>query len=63
MPQLTPQYIVDNSGQRISVVIPMAEFEELMEDLSDLATVAERREEPAIGHDELLAGLKRDGLI
>jgi hypothetical protein len=34
-----------------------------LEDIEDLATVAERREEPTISHEALLAELKRDGLI
>jgi len=47
----------------VSVVIPLAEFEELLEDLNDLAIAAERRDEPSIAHNELLAGLQRDGII
>ena len=43
--------------------MPIEEFEELLEDVEDLAAVAERRDEPTISHDELLAELKRDGLI
>ena len=63
MTQLQPQYIIDSAGQRVSVVIPIAEFEELLEDLNDLAAIAERRDEPSISHEEVIAGLKRDGLI
>jgi hypothetical protein len=63
MTQLHTQYITDSTGQRVSVVIPLAEFEELLEDLNDLATAAERRDEPSISHNELLAGLQRDGII
>jgi len=63
MTQLQPQYITDSAGQRVSVVIPVAEFEELLEDLNDLAAIAERRDEPSISHEEVIAGLKRDGLI
>jgi len=63
MTQLHPQYITDSAGQRVSVVIPVAEFEELLEDLSDLAAIAERRDEPTISHEDLLAGLKRDGIL
>jgi len=56
---LHPQYIVDAANQKHSVILPLAEFEALMEDLEDLAAVAERREEPAISHDQLLAELKK----
>ncbi len=34
-----------------------------MEDIEDLAAVAERREEPVISHEQLLTELKRDGLL
>jgi hypothetical protein len=65
MPPLTlhPQYIVDAVNQKHSVILPLAEFEALMENLEDLAAVAERREEPALSHDQLLAELKKDGLL
>jgi len=60
---LHPQYIVDESNQKHSVILPLAEFEALMEDIADLAAVAERREEPTISHDDLLVELKKDGLL
>ena len=60
---LNPQYITNEAGEKISVVLPISKFEELLEDLEDLAVVAERRDEPTISHEELLAGLKRDGFI
>jgi len=43
--------------------LPIEEFEELVEDMEDLAAVAERREEPSLSHEELITELKRDGLI
>lgn len=60
---LHPQYIVDASNQKHAVILPLAEFEALMEDLEDLAAVAERREEPTITHEQLLAELKKDGFL
>jgi len=44
-----------------SVILPVSEFEELIEGIADLAAVAERREEPTIAHEELIAELKKDG--
>jgi hypothetical protein len=32
-----------------------------MEDIEDLVAVAERREEPVVGHEQLLTELKQDG--
>lgn len=60
---LHPEFITDEKGERKSVILPVAEFEELMEDIQDLATVAERREEPTLSHEALVAELKDDGLL
>ena len=53
-----PQYITDEKGDKKSVILPISKFQELMEDIEDLATVAERRDEPTISHEKLLAELK-----
>jgi hypothetical protein len=47
------QYIVDGSGRKTAVVLPLRRYRRLLEDLHDLAVVAERREEPRIGLEEL----------
>lgn len=57
------QYLTDDTGQKVGVVLPVQQFDELMEDIEDLAAVAERREEPTMTHEEVLAELKRDGLL
>jgi hypothetical protein len=61
--ELKVQYITNESGEKTAVVLPIVEFLELMEDMEDLAVVAERREEPTVNHDKLITELKRDGLI
>lgn len=60
---LHPEYITDAKGVKKSVIIPVPEFEELLEDVEDLAAVAERRDEPTISHEELIGELKKNGLI
>ena len=60
---LKPEFITDESGKKKAVIISIAEFEELIEDLEDLAAVAERRDEPTISHENLIKELKQDGLI
>ena len=60
-PQLHPQYVTDSEGRRKAVILPVEEFEELLEDLDDLAVAAERREEATISHEEAKAELRRDG--
>ncbi len=57
------QYVTDENGNKTAVILPIEEFEELLEDLQDLAALAERRDEPTIPHEEVVARLKRDGYI
>ena len=57
------QYLTNDQGQRTAVVLPISDYEKLMEDLDDLAVIAERRDEPTIAHKEFIAELKRDGIV
>jgi hypothetical protein len=41
------QFLVDAEGRKQSVVLPIKEYEDLLEDLADLAVIAERKNEPA----------------
>jgi hypothetical protein len=41
------QYIVKN-GKASAVILPIADYEELLEDLNDLAVIARRKDEPLI---------------
>jgi hypothetical protein len=60
---LKVNYITNESGEKTAVILPIEEFQELIEDIENLATVAERREEPTVSHEQLIAELKRDGII
>ena len=62
MNKIHPQYITNEEGLKTSVVIPIEEYEELMENIEDLAAATERREEPSISHENLIDELKNDGL-
>lgn len=57
------QYLTDEHGDRTAVVLAITDYERLLEDLEDLAVIAERREEPVVSHDQFLADLERDGLL
>lgn len=61
--QIEVQYVTNQSGEKTAVILPITEFQELIEDIEDLAAVAERRDEPTVSHEDLLVELKRDGLI
>ena len=39
MTTINPQYIIDKNGNRISVVIPVTEFETIMEELEELEDI------------------------
>ncbi len=60
---LALNYITNEAGKKTAVILPIAQFEQLLEDLEDLATVAERRDEPITSHADLIAELKQDDLI
>ena len=57
------QYIVNEKGQKTAVILDIDEYEELLEDLHDIAIVAERRDELTINSEELQNRLKADGLL
>ena len=59
----TLQYLTDERGEKTAVVLPISDYEKLIEDLADLAVVAERRDEPTIPHAQFVDELKRDGLL
>lgn len=57
------QYITNEAGEKTGVILSMAQFQQLLEDIEDLAAAAERHEEETISHEDLVAELKRDGLL
>jgi PHD/YefM family antitoxin component YafN of YafNO toxin-antitoxin module len=57
------QFIVDTKGKKTGVILSMKQYEKLMEDLHDLAVVAERRAEQPISLDEMRHRLKQDGRL
>jgi hypothetical protein len=60
---LQVQYVTNDVGKKTAVLLPIEEFEGLLEDIEDLAMLAERRDEPTISHEEVLARLKKNGLL
>ena len=58
----TPErYVVDGKGRKTGVILNLTEYEQLLEDLHDLAVVAERRAEEPMSSDEMKRRLKRRG--
>ena len=58
-----PEYITDANGRRKAVVLPIEEYEALIEDLADLAVVAERRDDPTCSHQAIMEELEHDGIL
>jgi len=62
MSTLREQYVVNTQGNKTAVILSLKRYEQLMEDLHDLAIVAERREEEPISLEEMRRRLQKDGL-
>lgn len=60
---LAINYITNEAGEKTAVILPIEQFESLLEDMKDLAVVAERKNEPITSHADLLEELKEDGII
>jgi PHD/YefM family antitoxin component YafN of YafNO toxin-antitoxin module len=63
MSTLQEQFVVDAKGKKTGVILSLKRYQRLMEDLHDLAVVAERRSEEPIPLGEVKRRLKRDGLL
>jgi len=57
------QYLVDSRGKKTGVILSLKHYEQLLEDLHDLAIVAERRDEDTLSLQELRQRLEEDGLL
>lgn len=61
--KLHPEYITDEAGHKKAVILPIEEFDELLEDMDDLACVAERRDESTVAHKKVMEDLKKNGYL
>jgi PHD/YefM family antitoxin component YafN of YafNO toxin-antitoxin module len=57
------RYVVDTDGKKTAVILSLERYRELMEDVHDLAVVAERRDEQPIDLAEMKRRLKKNGLV
>jgi hypothetical protein len=60
---LHPQFVTDGQGRQTAVIIPIEEYNELLEDLEGLAAIAERAHEPTIPHEQVLQELRDNDLL
>jgi len=63
MKAIQEQYVVDTKGNKTAVILSLNRYEQLVEDLHDLAVVAERREEAPFTLEEMKRRLQRDRLL
>ncbi len=61
--ELHPQYVTDLEGHQTAVILPIQEYNGLLNDFDDLAVIAERIAEPTIPHDQVVKELKDDGFL
>jgi len=47
------QYIVDENGNKVAVILPLTEYHHIMADFLNFGIVAERRDEGTISLEEL----------
>jgi PHD/YefM family antitoxin component YafN of YafNO toxin-antitoxin module len=52
------QYITDKKGNKSAIILPLEEYNELIEDIHDLAMVAERKDDDGISFAEIKKRLK-----
>jgi acyl-CoA hydrolase len=52
------EFVVDQEGKKKRVILSVARYQRLLEDLHDLAVVAERRREKPISLEEMKRRLK-----
>ena len=60
---LHAEYVTDINGVKKSVILPLSDVYVLLEDLEDLASVAERKDEPTISHEQVVEDLKKNGFF
>jgi PHD/YefM family antitoxin component YafN of YafNO toxin-antitoxin module len=57
------RFIVDTKGRKTGIILSLSRYQKLMEDLHDLAVVAERRAETSVSLSEMKRRLKKDGIL
>ena len=58
-----PQFITNADGEKISVILSLADYQELLDDLDDLAAIAQCKDEPTIPWQQVKQELTNNGLL
>ncbi|MCH8832020.1 MAG: hypothetical protein IID00_04645 [Chloroflexi bacterium] len=62
MPREKIRFLVDEKGRKKSVVLPIKEYQALVEDLADMAVIAERNGDPTQSLDLVRKNLEEKWL-
>jgi hypothetical protein len=57
------QYVIDDHGRKTAIILPTKMYDQMLQDIHDLAVVAERRREGTITLAEMKKRMKKSGLI
>jgi len=57
------RYVNDEKEEKKAFNVPIKEHEKLVEDLHDLAVIAERKDEQTVPLDETIENLKKQGIL
>jgi len=57
------RFIFDTKGRKTGIILSLSRYQKLMEDLHDIAVVAERRAETSVSLSEMKRRLKKDGIL
>jgi hypothetical protein len=53
MPSAQVQYITSSTGRKKAVILPIREYQRLLEDLHDLTVIVERHDEGLVSLEEM----------
>jgi len=56
-------YVIDTRGRKKAVIIPIAKYRQMQEDIHDLGVILARRDEPGSSLEEVEERLRKDGLL
>ncbi|HVS20422.1 MAG TPA: hypothetical protein VHD88_01175 [Pyrinomonadaceae bacterium] len=57
------QYVTDSNGERTAVILPLEEYEELLEDLHVIRVAEETKDEPRVPWEQVKAELVSEGKL
>jgi hypothetical protein len=57
------QFVTNEKGKKIAAVIPIREYEDLLQDIYSAAIIERRRNEKTISLEEMKQRLTQDGIL